>query len=448
MGRRKARAPGAAGLRLLAACCWGWFAPSRGAAPYSLKESYVGPDFFSKFAFWSSAETPDPTHGAVEYLDEAEALARGMIQAAEGEVFMSVDTREFLLLGQGRGSVRIQSRNAYNAGLFVLRLSHAPVGCGVWPAFWMYGEDAGHLWPTWGEFDIIEGVHMQEHTRTTLHTGRSCSQEALVQGYDFAGKWEAGSNKTFANICDIDAVGQYEKQGCSQRGPLGSFGAPLNKNGGGTYAAEWDPVSGHIRTWFWPPGEEPADLKPGSGVAPFPDGWDLPFSHFKLDPSTCPPQHFRNMRIVFNIELCGDYGNGSWAWACPDLAKTMTCSEYVASYPEDFVKAHWTISALDVYEQDLPLPAGLGQRIMVNFQGAQPRATLVGHPGMRIAAILLLGLVAAAGAASALWFEYRTFRTASAAMQVSEQSRRVSGMSLLGPLRARHPLCRSRSTGF
>lgn len=37
----------------------------------------------------------------------------------------------------GRFSVRIQSKKQYNNGLFLFDVSHAPYGCGTWPAVWL-----------------------------------------------------------------------------------------------------------------------------------------------------------------------------------------------------------------------------------------------------------------------------------------------------------------------
>ena len=48
--------------------------------------------------------------------------------------------------------------------------------------------------------------------------------------------------------------------GCSQRAAAGSIGAAFNHQGGGSYAAEWDPMEGHMRIWSWAAGTEPKDL--------------------------------------------------------------------------------------------------------------------------------------------------------------------------------------------
>lgn len=47
-------------------------------------------------------------------------------------------------------------RQGYNGGLFVVTLENVPTACGAWPAFWMFGDDAQHSWPRWGEYDILD----------------------------------------------------------------------------------------------------------------------------------------------------------------------------------------------------------------------------------------------------------------------------------------------------
>lgn len=378
---------------------------------YQLQETYSGEAFFSKFLFFTD---PDPTDGAIQYVSELEATSAGLIEVRPEGVYMGVDHFSVLTPGEGRRSLRIHSRNAYNAGLFVARIKHAPSGCGVWPAFWMYGEDAEHGWPTWGEFDIVEGVHDYAHTRTTLHTSQSCHQGNLRAGEDFGGYWEPGDTKLRADVCDFNAPKQFENQGCSQRGPMDSMGTNFNANGGGTWAAEWDPVREHIRTWFWPNGQEPNDVRVKGLAGPIPDMWGQPYSYFTLDPSLCPVEHFANMRLVFNIDLCGDMGSGMWQMRGCDMyslqqsGRNLTCEEFVAWHPELLKESYWLVESLDVYQQGGPLPANLGERIVFDFglnddKAASPIDEPVVRPGgvartvlvVLGAIVLLFGLLGA-----------------------------------------------------
>jgi hypothetical protein len=168
-----------------------------------------------------------------------------------------------------------------------------------------------------------------------------------MDGRDFTESWLPGTEKV-ADNCFVHALGQFENQGCSQGGPSNSLGAGFNAQGGGTYASEWDPDAGYIRTWFWHKDQEPPDVKAGK---PDPATWGTPYSLFSLDPQMCDPVHFRNMRIVFSLNFCGDLARTEWEQGCPDYAATMTCEEYVGSHPDMLKEAYWSISRFNIYQK-------------------------------------------------------------------------------------------------
>ncbi|CAE8592098.1 unnamed protein product, partial [Polarella glacialis] len=104
---------------------------------YELKEQYVGEGFYDKWSFYTGK---DPTNGIVDFVDWAEAKAKGMISASWDRVFMGVDSTTTLWGNNGRAAVKLLSNSVYNNGLFVLRADHVPTACGAWPAWWMFGE--------------------------------------------------------------------------------------------------------------------------------------------------------------------------------------------------------------------------------------------------------------------------------------------------------------------
>lgn len=353
---------------------------------YVKTQSYIGKDFFSQWSFWTG---PDPANGHVEYVDSPTAMMMGLANATADRIYLGAEMRMVMGSG-GRRSVRIQSHTVYNAGLFVVRLDHVPTGCGTWPALWMYGEDATHVWPKWGEYDIIEGVHTIDHVITSLHTTPHCDQSAIV-GRDLAIRWRQGQSGGPADSCSVVAPDQYHNQGCSQRGVDGSAGAGFNARGGGTYAAEWDPMSQYFRTWFWPAGAEPVDVAIGM---PQPETWGVPYSFFSLEPQVCSPRHFANMRLVIDLTFCGDLGGPTLAQYCPDVAARMTCEDFVANHPEAMTEAYWSLRKLDVYQQRRTLYTPVALVPVQRNSPPEPQGSFLGTLGY-ILLFLILAMVMA-----------------------------------------------------
>ncbi|KAG5637031.1 hypothetical protein H0H81_006026 [Sphagnurus paluster] len=123
------------------------------ARAYCLKDNYVGSTFFDK---WRWETLDDPTHGRVNYIDKWSAQAGNLSYASSNKFIMRVDANQIVAPGaRGRDSVRIISNTAYGDSVTVLDLTHMPVGCATWPAFWTLSQ-AGP-WPKGGEIDVIEG---------------------------------------------------------------------------------------------------------------------------------------------------------------------------------------------------------------------------------------------------------------------------------------------------
>ena len=89
---------------------------------------FVRGHFYGHFNFFNQG---DPTHGFVQYVDEATARSAGLIDTTV-PVKWGVDTVN--KDPNGRASVRLESKTAYNKGLVVIDLEHMPFGCGTGPA--------------------------------------------------------------------------------------------------------------------------------------------------------------------------------------------------------------------------------------------------------------------------------------------------------------------------
>lgn len=289
-------------------------------AAYAIQDNYDTTTFFDGFEFYSGV---DPTNGYVQYHTAQTANDSSLAGYASGGIYLGADFTT-ANANPGRGSTRVNSKKTYNQGLFVADIAHMPSssksGCGLWPAFWTFGETGG--WPNSGEIDIIEGVNSATSTTFTMHTSAGCS---FSQGNCNAGNGNTG--------CGMNTTDNQ------------SYGAGFNAIGGGVYAVEW--TSEAISIWFFPRTSVPADITSGS---PDPTTWGNATGLFTG--SGCDiDQHFKDHQIVFNTDFCGDWAGKVWSQDATCSALGSTCSEYVAANPDDFQEAFWLINSVKVYSE-------------------------------------------------------------------------------------------------
>ncbi|RMJ25310.1 hypothetical protein PHISP_03842 [Aspergillus sp. HF37] len=282
---------------------------------YQLVNNWHGENFFDGFNFFTA---PDPTNGFVNYVDKATAQSTGLIDVfPDGNVYMGVDwTTTLSPNGPGRNSVRIESKEAYETGLFILDLEHMPgSACGSWPAFWTYGPN----WPHNGEIDIIEGVHQMTSSQIVLHTSGTCNIAASkMDGALVSTECGRGTNKVG---CVIDA------------GLL---------------------TTDHIAVWVFSRGEVPASITEGR---PDVSTFGVPRAFF--DGACNMAQHFNKQRVVFDVTFCGDWAGGVYAESgCPlsnPAQPRDSCVDFVASNPAAYRESYWEVSSLKVYQGGSPL---------------------------------------------------------------------------------------------
>jgi hypothetical protein len=84
-------------------------------------------------SYTDAVQDPDPTQGFVQYVPYGTAASTGLISNASGTVYLGVDHSNIYPPTEvGRPSVRLESKQLFTEGLFVLDLNHMPYGCGVW----------------------------------------------------------------------------------------------------------------------------------------------------------------------------------------------------------------------------------------------------------------------------------------------------------------------------
>lgn len=121
----------------------------------------------------------------------------------------------------GRLSLRLQSKQRWTHGLFILDLAHMPHNsCGVWPAWWMLGSG---LWPSQGEIDIVEFTNNGPSNLMTMHTLPECS----IAGADMTGQLDY-------NDCNVSSIQLFVVDGLvgrliSNRKRVGIPAAPSSR---------------------------------------------------------------------------------------------------------------------------------------------------------------------------------------------------------------------------
>ncbi|KAL8640477.1 MAG: hypothetical protein Q9228_002604 [Teloschistes exilis] len=302
-------------------------------AIYSVKDDYSGENFFNMFNFDTF---DDPTHGYVNFVDQATAQSLDLLNVSNGQVTWGVDHGS-IASGRGRNSIRLTSKAQYTHGLVVLDLTHMPSSiCGTWPAFWMTGPN----WPNGGEIDIIEGVNTGNQNQMTMHTSGGCSL--------------AGNNCQGSLGCPIKPT------------QSNNYGTGMNNAGGGVYAMEW--TSSVINIWYFPRDHGlPSD---SLGPNPDPSRWGPATASFAGGAGCEIDQHFQNNNIIFDTTFCGDWAGGVWGQDGTCAALAGSCQDYVQNHPEAFADAYWTVNSLKIYEDNGNAPAPAAKVVKLEIPSA------------------------------------------------------------------------------
>lgn len=300
---------------------------------YKLHESWGPEKILKNFNFF---DQPDPTNGFVTYVNQSYAQDTGLVKVTDsGSLYMGVDHETILTAdGPGRESVRIESNEYYDQGLYVIDIAHMPGSiCGTWPAFWTVGPD----WPDDGEIDIIEGVNQHESNKIVLHTSGSC---------DVGGDHKMSGDMTSSECGDASGT-----IGCVVKGHQGSSGDPFNENGGGVYAMEWQKE--YLKIWFFPRSSIPESLSSGK---PDPSTFGTPMAH--LQGSCDFQERFTHQKLILDTTFCGDWAGGIFGeGGCPlsDPSSPMkSCTNFVAENPAKFKEAYWELNSLKIYQLGAP----------------------------------------------------------------------------------------------
>jgi hypothetical protein len=217
----------------------------------------------------------------------------------------------------------------------------------------------------------------QLQSTNTLHASISSSSAGIPNQY--TGEPDLKTSKE-ADNCWVMAQHQWANEGCTAiHDRNDTIGGPVNDVGGGVYALEWDPENRHIKSWVFSPRDDmPQNLieaietasseDASKRIMPDPHSWGLPYAYFAIGEETgCSADHFKNMRIVFNLAFCGNVSGNRFARECPTEAERYnvtnefsgqldpveTCNAYIEANPEALEEAYWKIKGVYVYEREL-----------------------------------------------------------------------------------------------
>ncbi|HEY3290525.1 MAG TPA: glycoside hydrolase family 16 protein, partial [Anaerolineae bacterium] len=124
-------------------------------------------------------------------------------------------------LGNRYTSARIQTKRKFSTayGRIEARIK-IPSGKGIWPAFWMLGEDIDTVnWPACGEIDIMEHVNNEATVYATVHMPGPLGDSSIGYAYSplqvtdfstdfhiFATEWDPGIVRFYVDNTLIQTV--------------------------------------------------------------------------------------------------------------------------------------------------------------------------------------------------------------------------------------------------
>lgn len=257
------------------------------AGDYKLDWSAEGESFFSGFDFmWR-----DDNHGSAQYMPTYDkALEAGVVEA--------YGTHAILRTGKAssqyqwkRQSAKIATNKSWKHFLAMMKFSHVPYGCGVWPALFTLAPE--YPWPDGGEVDILEYVNTG-NSRSSFHTAEDCTLKPEAFGQYLP--------MPDLNRMDYACKTAYPKHlGCAPNKWERSGKAWSHSPG----VIALERTEDYLKIFAIPEAEIPADIE---SDAPNPDSWDRwLFAFYPFTASGCSKNVMQAQQLVMQINMCGDW---------------------------------------------------------------------------------------------------------------------------------------------
>lgn len=253
-------------------------------------------------------------------------------------------------------SIRINTVEKYNSGLFIAKIDNIPEGNGIWPSWWLTAvEPDGSHWACGGEIDIIEIVNSikddenSSHNTTTLHTSNRLDAPPCVLNPGTSN--EIKCNKSSGGTgCGCSGASKCPDIGCGIKSKIpNSVGYGYNiSNRGSIYACELTP-NGKVNVWFFQSSNSD-DKKIIQQIDENTIDISTWSSNLVADFTACPGQ-FKDLHMIFNIAICGSWaGNvfkGSTGSGC------SACNKYMddnSSNVPILPGAYWEIDYVKIFK--------------------------------------------------------------------------------------------------
>tara|TARA_Y100000389_G_scaffold74611_1_gene71197 strand:- start:2680 stop:3900 length:1221 start_codon:yes stop_codon:yes gene_type:complete len=256
-------------------------------------------------------------------------------------------------------SIRINTVETYNSGLFIAKIDNIPEGNGIWPSWWLTAvEPKKSHWSCGGEIDIIEIVNSikddenSSHNISTLHTSNRPDAQPCILNPGTSNEIKCNNSTGDSTGCGCPGASDTRCPdiGCGIKSKISnSVGYGYNiSNRGSIYACELT-SDGKVNVWFF----QSSNLDDKKIIQQIDENtidistWS---SNLVADFTACPGQ-FKNLHMIFNIAICGSWAGrvfkGSTGSGCEQCNKYMdNNSSNVPILPG----AYWEIDYVKIFK--------------------------------------------------------------------------------------------------
>ncbi len=277
-------------------------------------------NFLDRFTFTVSNSS---NGGSTTYVSKTHGQSKGLVLHNANKGSLQLDSR---LVGRKRESIRINSRERFNNGIFVFDIDRMPLACGA-----LVGRN-------FDEIDILENIN-ERRGYVNFHTS--------AKGCKRADEQSSQSAEILSQVCSLGESTAGSFKGCISS--LGSTDVDLER-------FEGKLVVGLSEKWvriYYVKRKSAMDTALSTLMAAGSMDWNVlgtlgrPLVNFNKP--SCDKTMFRDMQLVINTNFCGGWAQGDWSNSCAQKTATLSCSTFVTS--TDLESAYWRFQSIRFYSE-------------------------------------------------------------------------------------------------